>query len=201
MTVPHRTAVRRYAGYLYALHFANGLVKVGRTSDPPTRIGDHIREGQSHGNPVRLQWLSVFIVHLQKAERELIDWCRAQPGAVQVRGHEWFMGLDYEDVVEQVKRVCRTRAVSEVSGRLLTNVASYGAMTDVSQLVEPEPVIVEPYPLPAPDPPPPPRPRLDRSAPLGAYARPHPERSAPDGLDAADAARQARRAAWRPVST
>lgn len=193
MTIAHRTTVRRYAGHLYALRFANDLTKVGRAHDARSRIGDHIREGRSHGNPVILQWVSIFIVELQKAERELIDWCAAYPGARLVRGHEWFMGLDYDEVIAQVDRIVRPRAVSEVSGRRLSEVGACGTLTDISKIVEPSPVVLvgpgaepllPPPPPPAPKSPPTPKPspapRLDRTIRIGAYARPFPERVAPD---------------------
>lgn len=85
-------------GYVYAVEFSTGIIKVGRTNRPRVRVADHLRDAQKFGGSIEQLWLSVEHVNYIDNERSLIqNLGRAHSG------YEYYSGLDFNAVVEQAE--------------------------------------------------------------------------------------------------
>ena len=62
-------------GHVYVVEFDSGVVKVGKTINPPSRIATHAIHGQAHGRSIRSSWISRAHYFHGATERELIDFC------------------------------------------------------------------------------------------------------------------------------
>ena len=85
-------------GHVYVLLFMNGVVKVGRTSNPATRIDAHRHNADAHGNPLTNYWVSKKLVNMEEAEHRLIAYC--QDRGMCVAGKEWFRAVPYMELVD-----------------------------------------------------------------------------------------------------
>lgn len=85
-------------GYVYVLLFMNGVVKVGRTVNPTTRIDSHRHTGDAHGNPLTNYWVSKKLVNMEEAEHRLIAYCEDR--GTSVAGKEWFRAVPYMELVD-----------------------------------------------------------------------------------------------------
>ncbi len=83
-------------GYVYAVEFSSGVVKVGKTTDPGSRLANHAKYAEIHGGAIRESWTSELHNGYTKTERQLIEFCQ-QRGA-KVFGKEYFGGLDFNIV-------------------------------------------------------------------------------------------------------
>lgn len=90
------------AQYLYALKFASGLVKVGRTTRSPSRRLEEVR--RQVGEPVDSHHVGECHKNQKPAEAALIKKCAAVAASRQKR--EWFYGLDFTEVCEWVNAIC-----------------------------------------------------------------------------------------------
>lgn len=83
--------------YLYVCHFSNGHIKVGRSVDPMARIATHADRVACIG----VELVEHFTVECEgaviPAENCLIARCNESATARHL--DEWFVGLDYGDVV------------------------------------------------------------------------------------------------------
>ena len=99
-------------GHVYAILFKNGLVKVGKSGDPNSRIASHKSNAAVHGNPVTNFWVSPLLTDMHEAESRLINYCSMYESPIA--GSEWFMGLSYSDVVSFGERMTSEMLSSEV---------------------------------------------------------------------------------------
>lgn len=75
-------------GHIYVVEFTSGVVKVGKSTDPRSRIATHRQLARMHGGEVRNTWVSHLHYFSGEAERELIEYC-ARIGQLVV-GREYF---------------------------------------------------------------------------------------------------------------
>lgn len=64
-------------GYIYAVGFTTGTVKVGHTEDPKQRLGTHQNEALAYGVGITGYWISPPHFNYKTNEDELIKLCRA----------------------------------------------------------------------------------------------------------------------------
>jgi predicted GIY-YIG superfamily endonuclease len=55
----HLPGVDYPSGYLYAIEFPTGVVKIGKTNDPVRRLGEHRRDAEKFGVVMQAVWISV----------------------------------------------------------------------------------------------------------------------------------------------
>jgi DNA-binding XRE family transcriptional regulator len=83
------------AGYLYAVAFSDGTVKIGRANQAHHRIAAHRRSASVFGIGV-VETYAVATADMIVGERAALSAARAKPGAA-VRAGEWFLGLAFSD--------------------------------------------------------------------------------------------------------
>jgi predicted transcriptional regulator len=76
-------------GFLYAIEFSDGTVKVGRSSDPDSRLSAHRSAAAGFGLSETRRWVSVEIAGVVPLELAVLDRLRV---VVPCRGGEWFSG-------------------------------------------------------------------------------------------------------------
>lgn len=81
---------------LYVCRFSNGLIKVGRSIDPESRIASHADRVACMGVELCERFTIGCAGHAQPAEKDLIACCAGM--AAQRFKSEWFAGLAFEDV-------------------------------------------------------------------------------------------------------
>ena len=79
--------------YLYVCHFSNGLIKVGRSIDPVSRIAQHAERVSCMGVELVEHQVFLCVGHVIPAEVALIKKCEEEASAKHK--NEWFEGLDY----------------------------------------------------------------------------------------------------------
>lgn len=84
-------------GHIYVLQFASGVVKVGYTATPQSRITQHAVSAAPHGGVIVAAWLSAPHINAQANETQIISFCRAH-NATQI-GQEYFTAIDFAKVV------------------------------------------------------------------------------------------------------
>lgn len=100
ITLPGKT---RYGGYVYALAFDNGTVKVGATANPRGRFATHESSARSFGIALAAQWLSPMHEGHYATETKLVGIARDLGGAVV--GNEFFTAVDFTDLVQRARRL------------------------------------------------------------------------------------------------
>jgi hypothetical protein len=125
--------------YAYIAQFATGVIKVGTTMHPRTRLRHHASVAVVHGGALDRFWLSPLHGNALATERALIDFAHSLGGTVAV-GREYFSGVEFDQLVgyasslrmERIPR-CGPRAPSltTVDGfeRLLFTLDEVAAMT------------------------------------------------------------------------
>jgi len=95
--------------YLYVCHFSNGHIKVGRSSDPKSRIAEHEERVSCLG--VELVESNYFecVGHVIPSETALINRCAGF--ATKRNKSEWFEGLDFETVRAWADEIANTEYV------------------------------------------------------------------------------------------
>ncbi|HWB36857.1 MAG TPA: hypothetical protein VHA75_12605 [Rugosimonospora sp.] len=93
----------QWGGYLYAIEFTDGMVKVGTTSEPIKRIGSHARMGSRFGVGVGRVWISPPHADNFKTEAELVFV--ASRLASGVRHREYFTGCQFDLLVGQARQI------------------------------------------------------------------------------------------------
>lgn len=84
-------------GHIYAVQFSSGVLKVGQTTQPKTRLADHAKAAQAHGHSVAETLVSPPHVNYCDNERLLIAFCEEQWRLIA--GREYFADADIEAVV------------------------------------------------------------------------------------------------------
>lgn len=80
-------------GYVYAIRFTTGTVKVGETARPEGRLKDHAKAAEAHGIGIDKAWTSKKHAGYHDTEQKLIDFCTWL--GVPVAGvTEHFTGID-----------------------------------------------------------------------------------------------------------
>lgn len=83
----------RHEGYVYALRFDNGMVKVGQTRNPTARMRQHQDTADVMGRSLVEVWMSPAHATVDANERVLIAHMAADPECVANRANgrgEWF---------------------------------------------------------------------------------------------------------------
>ncbi|AEV86672.1 hypothetical protein ACWT_5655 [Actinoplanes sp. SE50] len=111
------------SGFLYAIKFSNGVIKVGSTRTPQARLRTHAGEAAGFGHQVLDQWLSDEHDGYQSTEQTLI----AQMTFLACQRHrrEYFQHVNWD----QVLRVAKTVVANHVAGRWTTVPLEHGRFT------------------------------------------------------------------------
>lgn len=80
-------------GYVYVIGFESGVVKVGHTVDPRTRLSGIVGAARTFGDAYTGSWLSPRHLTYKKNERALIDAVKAAGGRSNQR--EYFTGVTF----------------------------------------------------------------------------------------------------------
>lgn len=87
--------------FAYVVGFASGVVKVGMTADPASRMWSHQDAANTKGAEIVRLWISTPHPDARQTERNLIAFCRSESATREAR--EWFTGIDVEAVVSYAK--------------------------------------------------------------------------------------------------
>ena len=93
--------------YLYACHFSNGHIKVGRSINPMARIASHEDRVSCLGVELVEHQIFECVGHVIQAEAELIRRCGE--AAKKTNKNEWFEGLDFLEVCEWAEEVVKLK--------------------------------------------------------------------------------------------
>jgi len=85
------------AGVIYVLGFSDGLVKVGFTGNPDSRIHTHRVAASRDDVEIVDRWTSEPHENAGENEQALIAFCDGR--GTLIRGREWFAGVSFSDVV------------------------------------------------------------------------------------------------------
>jgi hypothetical protein len=87
-------------GYIYALAFTDGTVKVGKSRVPNKRIAQHAGSGSGFGIRISRYWVSPLVHNYSRLEKAAIWMARAlAPERASVgRTSEYFKGVDVDDL-------------------------------------------------------------------------------------------------------
>lgn len=105
------SSLRPGTEYLYVLQFDNGVVKVGRTSDPQARSERHERDCGRFGLAVVHRWVSGKWENAQWAERQLVA-VLARIGERTRAGREYFHKVPFSIACQQARQVYSTTCPS-----------------------------------------------------------------------------------------
>lgn len=83
-------------GYVYAVIFSDGVLKIGRGKRPKNRVKVHSAAAVLRGATVKASIISGRLLDSHRAEKELINFCMAIGDVIH--GREWFSGVKYEKV-------------------------------------------------------------------------------------------------------
>ncbi|MNO41116.1 hypothetical protein D3C76_312800 [compost metagenome] len=93
----HEFMARFREGKVYALLFSDGWIKVGRGRNPEDRILAHSSASSMRSATLVKTTVSGSLIDSTYAEAELIKFCSDRGRTVH--GREWFVGVDYEQLV------------------------------------------------------------------------------------------------------
>lgn len=122
--------------YLYACLFSNGHVKVGRSTDPISRIASHEERVSCLGIELVERHIFECAGPVVPAEASLIARCVA--AAEKTHKNEWFSGLDFGDVVEWAELASKTvlSHPTNVNQHATQIIEALGGTTQVAKLCE-----------------------------------------------------------------
>jgi hypothetical protein len=81
------------AGSVYVIEFTSGMLKVGKSVDPTSRLAVHASRARVHGDDVRRSWVSDEHPGHSESERRLIAFCKANGKQIS---REYFGDLRFE---------------------------------------------------------------------------------------------------------
>jgi hypothetical protein len=90
-------------GYVYAVEFTDGTVKVGTTVEPGKRIAKHARDGAAFGAIATRAWVSPQHDGAYRTETDLM--LIANSLSTGVRRREYFVDCPFADVVNAARRL------------------------------------------------------------------------------------------------
>jgi|GEM_PF-567267 len=99
--------------FLYVCGFSNGFVKVGRSSDPSSRIAQHEERVSCLGILLNESHTVECAAHVLSAESALIELCAA--AASGRNKNEWFDGLNFDEVCKWAEQCATQLASSAIS--------------------------------------------------------------------------------------
>lgn len=85
-------------GYVYAIAFCSGTVKVGKTTSPDHRLARYKQTAAMHGDSILNLWMSSSHPQFERNERSLIAFCASR--GERVAGREYFRGVPFAGVLE-----------------------------------------------------------------------------------------------------
>lgn len=85
-------------GTVYLIHFANDVVKVGRSKEPDFRVNAQIRTARRAGIETTRTWFSPSHFEWVKTEQRLIDY--AAYHLPRSRGNEYFVAKDLDILID-----------------------------------------------------------------------------------------------------
>jgi hypothetical protein len=85
-------------GHIYVLSYSTGIVKVGCTADPATRLYSHRSMADALGVTVEGEWLSRRHYGYRHNERKVMAACEAAGGVP--RRLEYYLGISFSTAVE-----------------------------------------------------------------------------------------------------
>lgn len=85
-------------GYLYVAHLSTGDVKIGRASDPETRLRQHARSAAMFRASLVETWVSAHVADTADAELGLIHRIELRGARALPLTRETFEGLDYATI-------------------------------------------------------------------------------------------------------
>lgn len=91
------------AGFVYAIRFSSGTVKVGQSKDAGRRIKEHAKNASCHGVQITDQWTS-YLESYENVEGRLLILAREMGGVSIPSNPEYFTGLDYKRFVKRAGR-------------------------------------------------------------------------------------------------
>lgn len=89
----------KHGGYAYVIEFDTGLVKVGMTQNPQSRIPGYVSQAAVFGVQPMCGWLSPMHAHPARTEDALIA-IAIEMGGVPT-GREYFRGVGFREVAER----------------------------------------------------------------------------------------------------
>lgn len=96
--LPKRIDRRALGAHVYVIEFSTGVVKVGRSNDPRSRLGKHHADAQLHGHRIVRCWLSAL--HLNDVENENALIAYGRHCCTSSMRSEYFLGLPFDRVTE-----------------------------------------------------------------------------------------------------
>lgn len=92
-------------GFLYAMRFSSGAVKVGRTGNLAARKKQHAANAEVHGHRLEEVW-SVWVSHQKFGEQLAIGAACSLPDTAKPTSSslEWWMGVDFEALLAELAR-------------------------------------------------------------------------------------------------
>lgn len=100
-------------GCIYVAFFVTGMVKVGRSHRPFTRIRQHASEAERHENPVVRAWISMPHTEFIANERALKTW--AMEHGELINGAEYFHAINSDDIISFALTLPATPAVAPIA--------------------------------------------------------------------------------------
>lgn len=102
-------------GHIYVIEFSTGAVKVGMATDLARRLAQHTKAAHSVGASVARTWTGERLDGVRYVEDRMIDFCRSLGD--RTAGAEWFIGLDFDAVVNYYNSVDWRDYLAHVSDR------------------------------------------------------------------------------------
>ena len=91
------------AGFVYAIRFSTGVVKVGYSKDAGRRIKEHTKQAAPHGVTVTDEW-HTYVDEAMNVESQLMILARDLGGVPLEGNREFFSGLDYRAFARELRR-------------------------------------------------------------------------------------------------
>ena len=115
--VTGRLARVELGGYIYALKFSNGMVKVGKSCDPLQRLEDHCRAMRRAGGHLRDWWFSKPHAYYDATEVFVVEAATALMTPESGRsGFEWFYNIDYNALIFQIQELAPCSRKCDIFG-------------------------------------------------------------------------------------
>lgn len=120
--------------YLYACLFSNGHVKVGRSTDPASRIAAHEDRVSCLGIDLDQYRIYECAGYVVTAEARLIEECAK--AAEQINKNEWFVGLSFEWACTVAKACAAIQYPFPQKDGLRSALAITGSLTAIAQTLD-----------------------------------------------------------------
>lgn len=98
-------------GWIYAVQFTGHTIKVGRTTNPRSRVGRHATEAQRFGSGIERVWVSPQ--HPKYVENEVELIALAENGGQRSSGNEYFDGVSFDRLVRSAAGLDFTQLSAE----------------------------------------------------------------------------------------